>query len=1154
MTKMKLGKISIFMISLLAMRAASAQTLYDIESLRKTQEVTSPTAWSFLKFEENPVNLYSGTPGVSVDLYTLKDGMASIPIQLKYNAAGIKVNELASWVGLGWNLSAGGVITQVINGKEDHADYEYSDYLGFSPPGGSDYWTSNNQSINIESFYQNARDGRYNPDLFIFNFMGHNGKFYIDHRTNEMHFVGRNRDNLKIEPLTGLYYSNYDGWKVTLPDGAVLTFEEQELMETNFSSADLYSSISFYLSRVLYPDGSYINFNYTSTSEVDKFTGVSQQQYYLHQDLGNVSSSSLLLQGWADHQVIPKQTMTMDNYTPTYLSSIETNNYDITFTTSTRTDIENTRKLDGVSISDKGNLQTRSFSFGYGYFQADPSGTSVLDVVNPNVNQSIDHTQRLKLTSVTDNDGNTHEFNYEETHALAKIGSFAQDHWGYYNGRDNEHFIPNLSSLSISTVEQMSTVSLQAPTYRPARLKWAANRNADPSYAISGMLSSIEYPTGGSREFTFESNEFLNYSIPAADYQRFNYIITDSPLQDSNDYEGSSVDDVRLDLPPGTQNASVDLDLSFSIGQVCGTGATATTARNTHIDVLLNGKVQIRGGTYGTQVYHEWTIDPADYGHDYDQFENFNEISTSVSFDPAWVTPFVYVEMPNLTPLQVMANCGTTGNYGFKIAASVSMKVDNGLFEATSANPSKGGGVRIQRIEDFDANNTKVKEREFDYEDGILHAPLAYISRESNMSVDVRQAGNCGTECGFNNNQAVDLYTLNSASNINVVNKRFDVGYSTVTERLLGSGSNLGRTISTFYNTADNLAIQRVPLFIREDNGLLKRREARNLLGSVRERKEYVYSRVTDTSLPNQYFGVVGFDRWMGPENYLCPLSSEPSCCLIGSNFTCTAPVFFDRFANRLTAYYFNLQSERWDLTTLTQTTFEGRQSIVLVKDYSYNALGQLIEEDEYLNQSPSENRRIVYQFPYDLQSSGNAYEQMVTDNFHELIQVEKYDKTLKTGSTTSTFQSQSFTIDESAFSSYYPTQVDVSPSGTSTIQSTGLVFSNGKLVELTDHSGIVTSMRWGGNRLLGTAVNAGVASLNFVYASCAEDWDCVRLNLSDSQVSNYEYEPLSGPSRMTDLNGNSTHYSYDNLGRLETIKDLDLKILKHYQYYIQGQ
>ncbi|MEM0942133.1 MAG: hypothetical protein AAGI25_20430 [Bacteroidota bacterium] len=60
--------------------------------------------------------------------------------------------------------------------------------------------------------------------------------------------------------------------------------------------------------------------------------------------------------------------------------------------------------------------------------------------------------------------------------------------------------------------------------------------------------------------------------------------------------------------------------------------------------------------------------------------------------------------------------------------------------------------------------------------------------------------------------------------------------------------------------------------------------------------------------------------------------------------------------------------------------------------------------------------------------------------------------------------------------------------------------------------------------------------------------------DIADAEVSTYTYKPLVGITSETDENGVTTYYEYDNLNRLEYIKDHELNILNknEYSYFIQ--
>ena len=83
----------------------------------------SPNSSSLGKYGDWPVSLYTGVPDISVPIYELKGRSLSVPISISYHAAGNKVGEVASWVGLGWNLNVGGMISRSIKGLPDESGY-----------------------------------------------------------------------------------------------------------------------------------------------------------------------------------------------------------------------------------------------------------------------------------------------------------------------------------------------------------------------------------------------------------------------------------------------------------------------------------------------------------------------------------------------------------------------------------------------------------------------------------------------------------------------------------------------------------------------------------------------------------------------------------------------------------------------------------------------------------------------------------------------------------------------------------------------------------------------------------------------------------------------------------------------------------------------
>lgn len=61
-----------------------------------------PNAASLGSYGETPVSLFNGRPDISIPLWTVETNSISLPISLSYDAGGLKVAQVPSWVGAGW--------------------------------------------------------------------------------------------------------------------------------------------------------------------------------------------------------------------------------------------------------------------------------------------------------------------------------------------------------------------------------------------------------------------------------------------------------------------------------------------------------------------------------------------------------------------------------------------------------------------------------------------------------------------------------------------------------------------------------------------------------------------------------------------------------------------------------------------------------------------------------------------------------------------------------------------------------------------------------------------------------------------------------------------------------------------------------------------
>src|SRR4249919_3330363 len=169
--------VNSFVSSILCRAQDTANTLGKVS-------IASPNAASLGKYGDMPISYNTGTPQISIPIYTAESGSMKLPVSLSYHASGLKAGETASWVGAGWSLSAGGMITRSVMSAPDDRGFSinnvwkghYSDY-GFNS-----YLNTASGQIDDMAFARGNKDGE--PDLYFFNFAGFTGKFYFnDDRT-----------------------------------------------------------------------------------------------------------------------------------------------------------------------------------------------------------------------------------------------------------------------------------------------------------------------------------------------------------------------------------------------------------------------------------------------------------------------------------------------------------------------------------------------------------------------------------------------------------------------------------------------------------------------------------------------------------------------------------------------------------------------------------------------------------------------------------------------------------------------------------------------------------------------------------------------------------------------------------------------------------
>jgi len=174
---------------------------YDITP--KENLVASPDVIAFHKYNSLPVNLYTGKVNINLPLYEIKSGQVKIPISISYNTGGVKVDDVASNVGLGWNLNASGSIINIIKDLHDQKfktgvvsdnDWDsgsescrYVTTLGYF----SEY-PDINSGGSISPYcqdYDGWAEEDASPDVFIANAPGLSSRFILEKNNNDQYDV-----------------------------------------------------------------------------------------------------------------------------------------------------------------------------------------------------------------------------------------------------------------------------------------------------------------------------------------------------------------------------------------------------------------------------------------------------------------------------------------------------------------------------------------------------------------------------------------------------------------------------------------------------------------------------------------------------------------------------------------------------------------------------------------------------------------------------------------------------------------------------------------------------------------------------------------------------------------------------------------------------
>lgn len=442
------------------------------EQLLKNTTPHSPQAEAIEKNANYSVDYSTGVPSISIPLYEIKVGNYTLPISINYHASGIKVQDMATPVGLGWTLNAGGVVNKQVRGTDDHLTGNSLD-LEYISEAEIDYDMQHNSIMSNYMWHRLASKagGDTESDRYTYNINGKGGVFRYCVTDN----------SLRTIPYSGIKIENIStgGYKITDTDGTKYYFQQGET-NTDYNSSSLSATTTWYITKIepatsknviefTYEMGKtytmeYINQMYNTGKSYDLYYNTTFGWYDLVENM-YYSDFFLSYCGYYHGIKLLKQISWAGN-TMTFNYQQDRRELDL--------DLD---RLTSVVVKNINNTIVRNITFDNDYYM----GT------NKN-----DYRMLLRGLSVQGS-SSTGALNYSFNYNSMALPNYVvvgadirchEDYWGYYNGKNDQFWMPS------SVYSNGNVINNRTPN----------------EFMVAGTLSSITYPTGGSTEIEMEPN------------------------------------------------------------------------------------------------------------------------------------------------------------------------------------------------------------------------------------------------------------------------------------------------------------------------------------------------------------------------------------------------------------------------------------------------------------------------------------------------------------------------------------------------------------------------------------------------------------------------------------------------------------------------
>ncbi|MBL7737788.1 MAG: hypothetical protein JNK14_01125 [Chitinophagaceae bacterium] len=1123
----------------------------------------TPESQSFEKYGAIPIDEYSGTPNITVPLYTVKGRFLEAPLSLAYHASGIKVNQEATWVGLGFDLVCGGRITVETRGNVDDyvrnytsqqqfkdglrrlftkwkvpynpypnapgLGYAYLDYgklYSLSDPlyhTNDTLWDDNFTVTNAAWF------GIAEPDIYYANFDGNSLKFYIDLVDEQVRFIGEkslfnvafSRDSAGVAQFT-----------ITDNGGKKYFFEQREFTKVAIPpsygfNSHISSPSAWLLTKVVHPSQDTLWFNYSNYG-------------YTYPAPSWSASISAKISPYTSFSVssgLPNQV----TQTPYYLSQVSSGNTVVNFIMGSREDLRGNgaKKLDKIEVKDKiTNTLIREIVFSYDYF------TATQEAYEQSLPDSVKncYKKRLKLLSVKEfnsTDSKPWLFYYKNISGPSKM-SFAQDHWGYYNGVDNTagnpfvstsdpyRLIPTFSELgSLASRVTGATVIAEnncvrdngadAPPGTQIHTSFngiAQGRGCSSTMILAYMMDSIVYPTGGSTKFEFEPHRSSYYDKGISDLlgggirmKSVKNYATDNLLQSVTEYD--------------YMNSGVYLGAIEYLRVSNRWPSRGTVTMSSHGIQNLDG--QSVGYASVKKIVKDY----------------LNQANSGYTIKYFYANSSLTVQYTNTQfPFQTSSQCNTP--YSYTPQLNYLSRIKSGI----TPMPARNLDGKLYREDVYNSYVVKVKSTEYYYQQADLTNPYFSLQASDNydgysgdMGASIVTCDNCCTNTDFGWGSP---YYCPSGW------RRWEVCLSPAV---------------SFYTVLDSM----VEKTLGNNGNFITQKKSFNY--NKYHQQEYATLYNSDGTQTIQYTKTpLSFDHPAIPNN------GENDAYLI---------------EQLKSAHIYDVPIEQISLnrsitgdSLVSGGVYQVYDLAVLKKVYAVETNVPLVFRTQFVpsyyyhNYPTLPSFNVVIDSKYKLQDSAEYYSSQLVKNVYAIKGKQSFvwDETYNTimascvDATASDIAYSSFETNAKGNWSYSGTSVtDVSsPGGTKSYS-----LSNGSVSKSSLGTKTYVVSYWSKNGAQNVNGSTGVSGRSvggFTYyehkvsnpvsgtitVSGSGTIDELRLYPEKSLMNTYVYKPLIGVSSVADPSNRFSYYEYDGMNRMSLVRDQDKNILKRVEYKYQ--